>query len=288
MKRSDYLFGAHLSVAGGWKRMLERARKLGCSCVQIFAANPRGWGGGPVTAAAGAGYRALAPAYGVRELIIHSIFLANPASPDREVRAKTFGALRRDLLSAARLGARSVVVHPGSDRGVAGGEARLEKMLFALLPHLPAGTALLLEGMAGSAHSLGDLATLGRLAARFAPAVGVCLDSAHLCASGYDLADAADFRRLDRDLKRWIGYERIGCFHLNDSRRPCGSRRDEHENLGEGHIGVEGLSRCLTHKPFRRLPFIIETPGFDELGPDLKNMQRLRRFAQIGRKAGMA
>jgi deoxyribonuclease IV len=276
----EILLGAHLSVAGGLPRMLAKACQLGCSAVQIFAANPRGWSGEPVSQAAGAEYRRLAPGCGVHALIVHAIYLANPASPDRELRAKTFRCLRRDLLSAARLGAQAVVLHPGSDRGEAGGEARLESMVRALLPYVPPGLRLLLEGMAGGNRSLGDLATLGRVIGRLGSGVGVCLDSAHLCASGYDLAQAADFRRLDRDLRRHLGYERLGCFHLNDSRQPCGSGRDQHENLGEGYVGRAGLQRCLAHPPFRQVPFILETPGFDDLGPDLKNMRRLRRFAQ--------
>jgi deoxyribonuclease IV len=279
-KTTPYLWGAHLSVSGGWRKMLERARALGCRCVQIFAANPRGWNGAAISRTSAARYRALAPGFGVGTLIIHAIFLVNPAAPDPAVRARSLRALRRDLVSAGRLGAVCLVVHPGSDRGVPGGEARVEQMLRRLLPHVPRGVRLLLECTAGGRHSVGQLAVLGRLARKLGPAVGVCLDSAHLCASGYALSEARDFRRLDRDLRRWIGYRRLGCFHLNDSRQPCGSRRDQHENLGEGHVGRQGLLRCLAHKPFRRLPFILETPGFDEQGPDQKNMRRLRNYAR--------
>jgi deoxyribonuclease-4 len=275
---TDRLLGAHLSTAGGWELMLAKARTLGCRAVQIFAANPRAWAGSPVSRVAAERYRALAPRYGVRALVVHAIYLVNLASPDARLAARSARAVRRDLVSAGRLGARAFVLHPGSDLGVPGGEARLRKRLRALLPAVPAGTRLLLEGMAGTRHSLGSLAVLGRLARALGPRVGVCLDSAHLCASGYRLDDPAGFRRLDRDLRRWVGIRRIGCIHLNDSAQPCGSRRDHHANLGEGHVGRAGLTRCLAHPPFARLPFILETPGFDQQGPDARNLARARAY----------
>ncbi len=276
------LLGAHLSVSGGWEAMLSRARTLRCSAVQIFASNPRGWRGAPVSTASAARYRALAPRFGVRALVVHASYLVNLASPDARLAARSARAVRRDLLSAGRLGACAVVLHPGSDLGVPGGEARLRDRVRALLPAVPAGTRLLLEGMAGTRHSLGALDVLGRLARALGPRVGICLDSAHLCASGYRLDHPAGFRRLDRDLRRRVGLRRIGCFHLNDSAHPCGSRRDHHANLGEGHIGRAGLARCLRHPPFARLPFILETPGFDQQGPDARNLARARAYLRSG------
>jgi len=276
------LLGAHVSTAGGLLKTLERAKILGCNCVQIFAGNPRGWKGTPVSTAEAEAYQAAAPEFGVQELIIHAIYLVNLASPKKEVYQKSLVSLRNDLISAGRLGVRNVVVHPGSDLGDGQGETRLRKALQSLQKDIPAGCRLLLEGMAGTKNSLGDLQTLGRLCQDLGKQVGICLDSAHLCASGYDLAKAEEFKRFIRDIKKYIGYEKIGCIHLNDSRQACGSHRDQHENLGEGYVGRTGLCRLLQHKPFWHLPFILETPGFNELGPDRKNMQRLRRYAASG------
>lgn len=273
------LLGAHLSTAGGLAKLLQRGRELGCTCLQIFAANPRGWSGRAVSSAEAAAYRRLAPAAGVRQLIIHAIYLVNLASPKPQVARRSAQALRRDLLSARRLGAQGVVVHAGSDLGQGGGQARLLSRLRALLPLIPAGCRLLLETSAGASPNPGDLPSLGRLCRNLGPRVGVCLDSAHLFAAGYDLSDPQGYRRLIAGLRRHVGLRRVGCLHLNDSRSACGSHRDWHENLGEGRVGRAGLKRLLNDPAFRRLPVILETPGFDEQGPDRRNLGRLRAWA---------
>jgi deoxyribonuclease-4 len=273
------LLGAHLSTQGGWEKMLQRAQALSCGCVQIFASNPRSWSGTVITRASANIYQALAPRFGVEALVVHAIYLVNLASPSPVTAARSFKSVVSDLGAARYLGAKVFVLHPGSDTGKGGGEARLVQALRRLRPHVAPGQRILLEGMASPPGRLGHLATLGRIVRAAGKHVGVCLDSAHLCAAGYDLADAADFNRFDRDLKRWIGYQRIGCLHGNDSRQPCGSHRDHHENLGEGFVGRAGLARILAHPAVQKVPVIIETPGFDDLGPDLKNMRRLRQYA---------
>jgi deoxyribonuclease-4 len=273
-----------LSTRGGWKKMLTRAQALGCRSVQIFASNPRSWSGTGITRASGKIYQALAPRYGVEALVVHAIYLVNLASPNPVTAARSFKSVVADLGAARFLGARALVLHPGSDTGEGGGEARLVRALRRLRPRVPPGLRILLEGMASPPGRLGHLATLGRMVRAAGAHVGVCLDSAHLCAAGYRLADGEDFQRFDRDVKRWIGYARVGCLHTNDSRQPCGSHRDHHENLGEGYVGSAGLVRILAHPAMQKVPVILETPGFDNLGPDLKNMRRLRRYAGESRK----
>jgi deoxyribonuclease-4 len=275
------LLGAHLSTSGGWEKLLQRAQTLGCRSVQIFASNPRGWTGTLITPASGNIYRSLAPRYGVEALVVHAIYLVNLASPNPVTAARSFKSVVSDLKAARYLGAKALVMHPGSDTGAGGGEERLLRALVRLRAHVAPGMRILLEGMASPPGRLGHLATLGRMVRRAGAHVGVCLDSAHLCAAGYHLADGADFKRFDRDVKRWIGYSWIGCLHCNDSRQPCGSHRDQHENLGEGFVGRAGLVRILAHPAVQKVPVILETPGFDNLGPDLKNMQRLRKYADL-------
>ncbi|MBN1595007.1 deoxyribonuclease IV [candidate division FCPU426 bacterium] len=277
--KAKRLLGAHVSTAGGLQKSLERARALQCNCMQVFTGNPRGWSGAPVAKAAARAFREAAPVFGVKTVIIHAIYLVNPASPKAEVRRKSLVCLRRDLVSAGRLGASGVVLHPGSDLGDRQGEQRLLTALQQLLPAVPAGCRLLLEGMAGTKNSIGTLEAVGRLARQAGEKIGVCLDSAHLCAAGYDLQTADGFARFVKDVKKHIGFARVGCIHVNDSKHPCGSRRDHHENLGEGYVTARGLRNLLHFHPFRALPFIMETPGFDQLGPDRKNMRRLKKYA---------
>lgn len=265
--------------------VLARAKKLGCNCLQIFAANPRSWQGQPVSQSQAQAFLAAAPKSGVKALVIHAIYLVNLASPKPEVRKHSLLALQRDLVSAQRLRAVGIIVHPGSDLGDGQGEARLLAGLKKLLPHLPLGCRILLETMAGQKNSLGDLATLGRLCARLGEGIGVCLDTAHLFAAGFDLTQDKSFLALMRAIKQQVGFKRVGCVHLNDSKSPCNSRRDYHENLGEGYIGRPGLSRVLGYHSLRPVPMIIETPGFDQMGPDAMNMRRLHRLAKLADKA---
>jgi len=261
--------------------MLQRAQALGCRSVQIFASNPRGWSGTLITPDSGKIYQALAPSYGVAALVVHAIYLVNLASPDAALAARSFKSVVTDLNAAGHMGAQAYVLHPGSDTGAGGGEERLLQALLRLRAQVPPGMRILLEGMASPPGRLGHLATLGRIVRAAGAHVGVCLDSAHLCAAGYNLADEADFKRFDQNVKRWIGYSRIGCLHCNDSRQPCGSHRDNHENLGEGFVGRAGLTRILAHPAVQKVPVILETPGFADQGPDLKNMQRLRKYAGV-------
>ncbi|MEW6517028.1 MAG: deoxyribonuclease IV [candidate division FCPU426 bacterium] len=281
MKQPPRLLGAHVSTAGGMEAAVEKARRLGCTCMQIFAANPRGWQGEPVSPAQARAFRDAAPRAGIRQLVIHTIYLVNLASPKPAVGKHSVQALRRDLVSARRLGAQAVVVHTGSDLGQGRGFERLAARLRPLLPLVPEGCRLLLETAAGPSPTLGDFATLGRWCRRLGPRVGVCLDSAHLCAAGYDLASPPGYRRFLSDLQRHVGWRRVGCIHLNDSKFPCGSGRDQHENLGEGRLGAAGLKRLLNEPACRRLPVILETPGFDRQGPDRRNLRRLRAWARM-------
>jgi deoxyribonuclease IV len=281
LKMFDRLLGAHVSTAGGLQKTVERAQVLGCNCIQIFASNPRGWQSTPTSESDAHTYQQAASTHGVKTLIIHAIYLVNLASPKEEVAEKSLASMQRDLMSAKRLGALGLVLHPGSDLGDGQGVERLHKALKILLPSIPAGCRILLEGMAGTKNSIGDLETIGRLSRELGDKVGVCLDSAHLLAAGYDLPQTTGFKQLDLDIKKYIGYEKIGCIHLNDSKQPVGSHRDRHENLGEGFVGKAGLIHMLLHKPFAHLPFILETPGFDDQGPDQKNMQRMKQYVKV-------
>ena len=274
----ERLLGAHVSARGGLPAALQRAGALGCNCMQIFASNPRSWNGPAPTPGEGLAYRRGVARSGVRAAVVHAIYLVNLASPKAEVVARSRRSVIRDLRAAAVMDARGLVLHPGSDLGEGGGEDRLIRHLAAVLRAVPAGPRVLLEGMAGTRHSLGDFATLGRVGARLGRRVGYCLDTAHLCASGYDLA--GNFTALVRDLNRHLDVSRVGCLHVNDSRHPVGSRRDQHANLLEGVIGRRGFVRMLAHPPFRHLPAILETPGFDRAGPDRLNLRRLRALAR--------
>ncbi len=268
--------------------LLARAKAIGAQTVQLFAANPRSWQGRSISQEEADVFLSQQAHFGVRQVVIHAIYLVNLASPREDVRENSLQALRRDLQSAQLLRAAAVVVHPGSHVGRPGGRERLIAGLQVLQSSIPLGCKLLLEGMAGAKNSLGDLRTLGQVLKRVGiKQFGLCLDSAHLFASGYDLRSEDGVKMLEMDVKRYVGGSRtIGCVHLNDAKHPCGSKRDQHENLGAGTIGRAGLVKLLALPMLSHCAVIMETPGFNQLGPDKKNMQRLRSLARLAGQQG--
>jgi deoxyribonuclease-4 len=318
--------GAQLSTAGGFIPVPQRAVDVGAEAVQIFNTNPRIWR--PRIPAPGEIQAFVA---GLREhhlpLFLHSTYLINLASPDDELRRRSSQALALALLTGALAGAEAVVVHVGSHRGEAIDEAerRVVRSIaravalaeqpgdadgVALLA-LPAGAtrsmspagglpALLLETGTGAGNTLGgrleEIATLLSLEeAAGLPgslSLGVCIDTAHLFAAGYALHHEAGLEELVVRLRSLGLLERIGLVHLNDSKTPFGSRRDQHENLGEGLIGCEGLGRVVRHPALARVPFILEVPGADGHGPDLANLALAKSMragqAAPGRPQGRA
>lgn len=276
--------GAHVSVAGGLGRSLERARRIGAEALQVFPSNPRQWRRPEFPPEELRGFRA-ALARARKPLAVHTIYLINLASPDPDLRRRSSRALADALVFGARAGAGGVVTHLGSHRGdgfdaalgrvaSAAGEALGLAGAEAAPDPLP---ALLLETSAGGTGSVGSTPEeLGRLLAELPETSGVCLDTAHLFAAGFPVHTPEGRDALLADLDRRVCLGRVGLVHLNDSRSELGSRRDRHENLWEGRIGRPGLALWVRHAALRHAPFVLETPGFDEEGPDRKNLRRAK------------
>ncbi len=286
--------GAHVSVAGGLLRSVEKARSIGAEVLQVFPSNPRQWRRPGYGADELQAYRE-SLARGGFPLFVHTIYLINLASPEPALRERSAGALADAWIFGARTGARGVVTHVGSHRGdgfaaavgrvaetVGEAEARMREGVGGR-PPVP---ALLLEASAGAAGSVGaSPEELGRLLEVLPSGCGVCLDTAHLFAAGYPVQESEGLDAFLEELERRVGLERLGLVHLNDSATDLGSRRDRHENLGEGKIGSRGLASWLRHPALRVVPVVLETPGFDQQGPDRKNLQRAKRW-RAGREPG--
>jgi deoxyribonuclease IV len=283
------LIGAQLSTAGGFLPVPQRALDIGAEVVQIFNTNPRMWK--PRLPAPGELEGLVA---GLREadlrLVFHSTYLINLASPDEGLRLRSSEALALALETGALTGAEAVVVHVGSHRGEADeAERRVISSIWravelaedrggAVLP------ALLLETGAGGGNTLGgrleELQTLLYLeeAAGLASELplGICIDTAHLFASGYPLHEEEGLERTMSRLGELGLLDRVGLVHLNDSKTSLGVKRDVHENPGDGLLGYEGLARVVRHPALRDVPFVLETPGYDGHGPDAANMAVVR------------
>ena len=275
--------GAQVSTAGGLSKAVARARAIGAEVVQIFPSNPRRWQPCPYTehdiAAFTASLRRAA-----LPLFVHTIYLINLASPDEDQRRRSTAALADALVFGARSGADGVVTHIGSHRG--DGYAAARKRVVRAVTEARAQArervqkplpALLLETSAGGGDSLGRTpAELGDLVGAFPEGLGICLDSAHLFAAGYAVDTVEGLDALLVEIERHGLLGALGLVHLNDCKTALGSRSDRHENLWEGRLGRSGLRLFLGHTAFRRVPFVLEVPGFADHGPDVRNIRRAR------------
>jgi len=264
------LIGAHVSTAGGLYRAVEHGVERGCEAIQIFNQSPRMWRPTNYGEDDVARFREALSSSRVRAVVIHAVYLINCAAEDRGIREKSLVSLTQSLRVGAAIGARGVVVHPGSAKTGDSGRAiaRAGKTLAAALADSER-CPLYLENTAGAGGTLGrSLAELASLldASGGDGRLGACLDSCHLLASGYDVRTPTDVDALVVDVAAQIGLERLGCLHLNDSQAPLGSNRDRHANIGAGELGERGCAAFLGHPAFDGLPCVLETRG-DGHGP---------------------
>jgi len=283
------LIGAHVSPAGGLPKAIERGVEKGCRAIQIFNQSPRMWrpttyGEGDVEA-----FRSAMQDSDVDAVLIHAVYLLNCASEDAEIRKKSLTSLTHSLRTGARIGACGVVLHPGSAKTGHVGRAitRAGKTIAKALSDSE-GCDLHLENTAGAGGTLGrtfeELAQLIE-AAGGDERLGVCLDSCHLLASGYDIRTPAKMDEVLCQAIAALGQGRIRSLHLNDSQTPLGSNRDKHANIGEGELGERGCGAFLSAPPLQDLPCVLETPGHDRSGPTREEVQLAVKLRERGLRA---
>jgi deoxyribonuclease IV len=279
------LLGGH--VSGGVKAAPERAAEIGADALQLFVQSPRAWRFPDHDPDVLASFGERARAAGIEAWVVHAIYLLNLASPDDELYEKSLTTLRSTVDTACAIGADGVVFHVGSHLG-SGFEAGLERAVPAIaqvLERCSDTTWLLIENTAGTGGTIGrsleELATLVERLDRH-PRLGVCLDSCHLWASGYDVSDRAAMESLLDELDSSIGLDRLRALHVNDSQTPLGSNRDRHANMLEGLIG-EGLSVFLGTERLQGLPALLEVAG-DGHGPNADEVRKLRELWKKGTK----
>jgi deoxyribonuclease IV len=261
--------GAHLSIGGGLPRAVERAIIARCETLQIFTKSAGQWRARPLPDAEIAEFRRKVKAAGIRPVFAHNSYLINIAAADPALRAQSIAALWEEIERAEALGLDGLIMHPGSH--TSGSETTgLELVAHALgdlLSRRRLKTRILLEHTAGQGTNLGH--RFEHLAAildglRWPRRVGVCIDTCHLVAAGYDITTERGYRDTFRQLDAIVGLDRVWAFHLNDSKKPCGSRVDRHEHIGQGCLGLETFRRLLNDRRFKDAPMILETPKDDE------------------------
>ncbi len=278
-----------MSIAGGIHNAFAAGAAAGCDCLQIFVKNQRRWSAPPLDEAAVEAYRAAARETGIAPVVAHATYLLNLASPQAGLRRRSVDALVTELERCTLLGVPYLVLHPGAHMGE-GADAGIKRIvagLNAVHTRTDAGGArVLLETMAGQGTSIGsEIEHLGRILASIkAPGrLGVCVDTCHVFAAGYDMRTSEGYQRLATELVEHVGLDRIKCLHTNDSMRACGSRVDRHDHIGKGKIGKDGFRRVLNDPRLTHVPRVLETPkGKDGRGTDLDrvNLRRLRTLVE--------
>jgi deoxyribonuclease-4 len=274
--------GAHVSSSGGIHTAIDRIADMGGESVQVFTQSPRTWRPTNHDPANFEHFRRRREEAGVKGVVCHALYLINLASPKDEFYEKSVAALRNTVDVACGIGAEGVVFHVGSHQG-AGFEAGLERVIPALqecLERCTDDTWLLVENTAGTGDTIGRsvdelAAILDRLDRH--PHLGICLDSCHLYATGYDVTDPEGLDRVIEEVDEKIGLDRLRAVHVNDSKEPLGSNRDRHDNIGEGLMG-DKLGVFLSHPALQGIPAVLEVPGVDGHGPDKKQVQKLKRL----------
>lgn len=276
--------GAHMSIAGGLHQALERGLAVGCGAVQIFLKNQRQWTAKPLTDTDVRAFSAVRRRTGLRRVFAHASYLINLGNADRAAQRQAVSAFTDELERAEALGLSCVVIHPGSHlgAGLASGVACVTGALDEALRRTPGyRVTVALENTAGGGHTLGrTFAELGAVIARSArpERLGVCVDTCHLFAAGYDIRTPAGWARAVDELTERVGLARVLAFHLNDAAADLGSGLDRHQHIGQGRLGPTPFRRLLHDARFAAVPKVLETPKEPEPRMDLANLARLRRL----------
>jgi deoxyribonuclease IV len=275
------LLGAHESVAGGLHLAFDRLRRAGGEALQIFTRNQRQWHPQPLTAEETGLFQQAWKGIGALPVASHASYLINLASGKQELREKSITAFAAEINRCARLAIPFVVIHPGSHggEGVEAGLVRFAGALDLALMESESGVMVLLETTAGQGTSLGSrFEELAEILARSRcpERLGVCVDTCHIFAAGYDIRTLPGYLQTMEEFDRLVGIEAIRFFHLNDSKTPLASRVDRHEHIGKGAIGLTGFASLLNDPRFAGHPMIIETEKGDDLQEDRDNLAILR------------
>jgi deoxyribonuclease-4 len=274
--------GVHTSIADGIHLSLERAEALGCSTLQIFSHNPRGWAVKTVSEEDVSIFKSLRIKFDISPVYIHTSYLINMASGDRTLRKKSIALLVTEMDRADTTGADYVILHTGSASGDDENISR-KRAIWALNEIARMGkwnAGLLIENTAGKRGDISstiiDLSEI-MTGVKWSLISGVCIDTCHAFAAGYNIRDDEGINRISNEIKKYIGFDKVKLIHLNDSKGNIDSGIDRHEHIGLGKIGFKGLRQFINFSPFKDIPLILETPKKRE-NDDHRNLRIVRRM----------
>jgi deoxyribonuclease-4 len=279
------LAGAHMSIAGGLHKAFERGKRVRCRTIQIFLKNSNQWKAKPLTEQDKILFQEARSNSGICPVMAHDSYLINLASPDYGLYRKSLDAFVEEMKRANFLSIPYIILNPGAHRGsgIRAGVARVAKALRCALDLAEPPVSILLENTAGQGSSLGYrfeqlaaiLEQIGKL-----DRVGICLDTCHAFAAGYDIRTEEGYAETIREFDRLIGVEKILAFHLNDSKNPLGCRVDRHFHIGKGFIGLNAFRFLVHDSRFAAIPKILETPKGTGFGQDMRNLATLRSLVR--------
>lgn len=277
--------GGHVSSSGGLNNAITNTLAIGGNTMQIFAGSPRMWARSLYPQDLALSFKLLAKSNDLNPVYIHALYLTNLASDNPEMLAKSIAALTTDMTNSAAIGGSGVVLHIGSHQGRGWEHDKIQVIaaIKEVLDHTPKESILLLENSAGQQGKIGSLPELADILSPLSSLLEsnrlkVCLDTAHAFEAGYNFTTPEGIEMWIAEIESTIGIDKVELFHLNDSKTPLGSGRDNHQNIGDGFIGEEGLKNLINHPKFAHLPLILEVPGLEGLGPDKSNIDRVKKL----------
>jgi len=278
------LLGSHVSIAGGLYKAFARGEQAGCSAIQIFTKNASRWQAKPLQQNDIDAFKKARRQSAIEFVAAHDSYLINLAGPEADKRQRAVSAFIDEVERCAALGIEYLVMHPGAHlgNGIDNGLELLIDSFRTIFDRVPAGVTVLLENTAGQGTCLGDrFEHLAEVIDRVPQgAFGVCLDTCHAFAAGYDLSTSGGVQAVLADFERLIGLDRLQLIHANDCKKPLGSRVDRHQHIGKGEIGAAGFAALMQDRRLQRVPKIIELPPGENNCFDQENLGLLRRMAE--------
>lgn len=282
--------GAHMSMAGGFEKAIERGLRVGCQTAQIFTKSNNQWEAPPIQPDQAKRFREVVAQSGIHPVFSHTAYLINVGSPEKEMHERSKQALKVEVERATTLGLSFIVLHPGSRKETDEQEClkRIAQTVAWVLDQTRGSSVkVLYEIAAGQGSAVGytfeHLATLLKLTGH-PDRVGICLDTCHLFTAGYDIRTPAAYEKTFQDFDRIVGIKNICAIHLNDSKKELGSRVDRHEHIGKGEIGLSAFRSLMNDRRLAHVPMVLETPKDEEtLAEDVMNLKTLRKLIGNGR-----
>ncbi|QQR48615.1 deoxyribonuclease IV [bacterium] len=277
MPHNKTLIGAHISAAGGLYKSAERALEIGCTTMQIFTKSNRSWFAPALKHDEIDAFKAAVKESGLTKIMVHSSYLINLAASNTDVRHKSVTSLTKELQRCQDLEIPYLVLHPGSHTGAGEeiGIAHITQNLKTILDRVPGDSMILLETMAGQGTNIGTFTHLKSIIEQIEDnsRIGVCLDTCHVFAAGHDISTPHGYETMMDDFCKTIGIRRLKALHLNDSKMPCGSKKDRHASLGEGEIPLTTFKKIMHDDRLIHVPKVLETPNPEKYADEIATLK---------------